>query len=218
MKKGIIPPIKAILSEDNPIRTLAALWGLTWTTTIEGDGKIAIGRRRRLVPKHTSVIGRFGPSGIVLQEHGLKAIAGVGSATITELVYHLRGVLEVRGFSVLLIPKTDPAYSCWGVDRDSLDSLIGHFSKAKRDADAYQKENFPSINVSFHGTSLLVRSLPREAGLDAIRKNRNIAAALGYSPERVEYLINGVKPAEDYLFNDGDVVSVQYVAHKKCGY
>lgn len=70
------------------------------------------------------------------------------------------------------------------------------------------------VNISFAGNSMTLE-LPNGSNLGCLRNNRNIAAALGYSSDNVQYIVNGSSASDDVTLSDGDIVSVQHRAHEK---
>jgi molybdopterin converting factor small subunit len=71
------------------------------------------------------------------------------------------------------------------------------------------------ITVSFGGNQLPINGLPVGSTLSCIRANRNVSAALGYSNENVEFVLNGSRASDNTVISDGDVVNVQHKAHEK---
>lgn len=53
------------------------------------------------------------------------------------------------------------------------------------------------------------------SNLSCIRNNRNIALALGYGSDNVQFLVNGSTAGDDIVLSDGDLISVQHRAHEK---
>jgi hypothetical protein len=60
--------------------------------------------------------------------------------------------------------------------------------------------------------------LPNGSNLGCLRNNRNIAAALGYSSDNVQYIVNGSIASDDVVLSEGDLVSVQNRSHEKAGF
>ena len=62
---------------------------------------------------------------------------------------------------------------------------------------------------------MVINNLPAGSALSCIRSNRNVAAALGYSPDGVEFVLNGARANDNTVISDGDTVNVQHKAHEK---
>ena len=70
------------------------------------------------------------------------------------------------------------------------------------------------VNIGFAGNSMTLE-LPNGSNLGCLRNNRNIAAALGYSSDNVQYIVNGSIASDDVVLSEGDLVSVQNRSHEK---
>lgn len=70
------------------------------------------------------------------------------------------------------------------------------------------------VNIRFGGSDMNME-IPNGSNLGCIRNNRNIALALGYGSDNVQFVVNGSTATDDIVLSDGDVIHVQHRAHEK---
>jgi len=71
-----------------------------------------------------------------------------------------------------------------------------------------------NITIRFGGNTLSVQ-IAAGSNVGCLRTNRNYAATLGFSPDGVEFLVNGTLVNDQTVLSNGDVVHVQTRSHQK---
>jgi hypothetical protein len=70
------------------------------------------------------------------------------------------------------------------------------------------------VTIRFAGDQISPE-LPAGSTLSCIKSNKGFAAAMGFDPNAVAFIVNGSAAGDQTVLSAGDIISVQHRAHEK---